>query len=876
VSQRPCTVLLGQSMRKPRILEGSPPPSVQAITLWLLIPWAAFGQVGVSTLKTGAPPAWVEWAAPEAKTAIRTDQESGGQVFTLFDTQVNVPIAESFVHVVKEITTTSGVQTGANLEFTWDPSFQELIFHEITIQRGAERMARLDPGKFKVIQQETDLNRQIYNGALSALLFLEDVRVGDRIEYAYTLRGENPSLKGRYAASFTVGWPLPVQHRRILLLWPAERGLRFQLHGISTTVKPEVRVHPGIKEYVWEVRDVPAVVVEDQLPSWFPAYPWIQLTEFTNWSDVATWAMGLYITTNADAPELKEEIAMLRRPGATPEQMVQGALEFAQNDIRYLGIEFGPNSYHPTDPATVLRRRFGDCKDKAFLLCTLLRGLGFDAAPVLVATGFHHTLPELLPAPYDFDHVIVRVVADGVTYWLDPTRSYQRGPIAQRYLPAYSFGLPVQPGLAGLVPIPISGAGAPETFTTETFRVGGQKAPTRLSVTTTCRGFDAEWMRAVLASEGRERLAKSYLNDYAQRYPGVMSLAPMVVEDSPNSDTVTLSHTYSVTNFWVLSADKQRYSCQFYPLGIHTWIAKPTTAVRSMPMELSFARRRSVRTRIELPREFALSNSTNTIAGPAAELQVKRAYRGQTVWLDYEYRALTNFVPVSLTAAHLKSLDQMEDVLNYALNWQNKDGVAGRSGFNWPIFMLGAVYAGLFLTGAGLLSHRQCRSLSAGASAEPPLLDPKLSGLGGWLILVGIGLVCSPLRVLGSMIQSLDSFSPANWYALTHPGGVSYHPAWGTLLTLELLSQITVLILSLFVVVLFFQKRRIFPRWFITLLVLNSIFILGDEIAVHIVKTPSAAATLQVSRTVMQVFIGCAIWIPYMCVSRRVKATFVR
>ena len=855
---------------------GSRPLLVQTIAAWLLVPWAAFGQLGVSTLKTGVPPAWVEWAAPEAKTAIKTDQESGGQVFTLFDTQVNVPMAESFVHVVKEITTASGVQSGANLAFTWDPSFQELIVHEITIQRGAERMARLDPGKFKVIQQETDLSRQVYNGALSALLFLEDVRAGDRIEYAYTLRGENPSLKGKYSTSFILGWPLPVQHRRILLLWPAERSLRFQPHGTATTVEPEVRAHSGIKEYVWDVRDVPAVVVEDQLPSWVLAYPWIQLSEFTNWSDVATWAMGLYVTTNAEAPELKEEIAKLRRPGATPEQMVQSALEFAQNDIRYLGIEFGPNSYHPTDPAMVLRRRFGDCKDKAFLLCTLLAGLGFDAAPVLVATGLRHTLPDLLPAPDDFDHVIVRVVADGVTYWLDPTRSYQRGPIAQRYLPAYSFGLPVQPGLTGLVPIPVSGAGAPETFTTETFRVGGQKAPTRLSVTTACKGFDAEWMRAVLASEGRERLAKSYLNDYAQRYPGVMSPEPMVVEDSPNSDTVTLSHTYSITNFWVLSADKQRYNCQFYPLGIHTWIAKPATAVRSMPMELSFPRRRSVRTRIDLPRVFALSNLTNTIAGPAAELQIERAYRGQTVWLDYEYRALTNFVPVSLTAAHLKSLDQMEDALNYALNWQNDAGVAGSGGFNWPIFMLGAVYAGLFLTGAGFLSRRQCSLLSAGAPAAPPLLDPKLSGLGGWLILVGIALVCAPLRLLGNMSSSLGSFSPLNWCALTHPGGISYHPAWGSLLIFELLGQLTVLILSLFVVVMFFQKRRIFPRWFIALMVVNAFLVLGDAIGVQIVRKSPVAATPQLSRSVVQALIGCAIWIPYMCKSRRVKATFVR
>jgi hypothetical protein len=828
----------------------------------------------VTPFKTGTPSEWVDSIVPEPTVAAKSDQESGGQALVLIDTQVNAAKKETFVHIVKEITSQAGVQSGANLEFTWDPSFQELILHQITIHRGKDRMERLEPAKFRIIQQETDLNRQIYNGALSALLFLEDVRPGDQIEFAYTLRGENPALKGRYSDVFTMGWAVPVRHRRIRLLWPENRALNLRMHG--ATVEPKLRVQGGTREYIWELNDAPAVVVEDQLPSWFSPYPWLQLSEFDSWSEVATWAAGLYVTTNRDAPELKQQMARLRHPGATAEQVVQGALEFTQNDIRYLGIEFGPNSYHPTDPVTVLRRRFGDCKDKAFLLCMLLRGLGYDAAPVLVATGFRHTLPDLLPAPHDFDHVIVRAVADGTTYWLDPTRPYQRGPITQRYLPEYSIGLLARPGETELTPIPSSSGGAPETFTAEVFRVGGQRSPTQLSVTTTFRGFDAEWMRAVLGSGGRERLAKSYLNDYAQRYSGVVPSGPMAVEDSPNSDILTLSHTYSITNFWVLSSDQQRYNCQFYPLGIHGWIARPATAVRSMPMELSFPRRRTVQTRIELPREFTLSNSTNTIRGPAAELRAERTYRGQTAWLYYEYRALTNYVPASRTAEHLKSLDQMESALGYSLTWQNMDGVRGTSQFNWPIFLLAAIYTGILAAGAVFIYRHHGRWLPAGAPAQPPPLDPKLSGLGGWLILVGFGVVCGPLRQLVFISHFLGSFSLWKWHALTNPGGMSYHPGWAPLLTLELLGQITILILSLVVARLFFEKRRLFPRSFIALLIFNTIFVLGDMIGVQLVRPSSAAVTRDSFQSLAQVFFGCGVWIPYMCVSRRVKATFVR
>lgn len=836
--------------------------------IWLLLPLAAFGQMISSVPKAAAPSSWVETAVPESKSKAKPEKESGGQVYNLIDTQVNASNEETFVHVIKEITTEAGLQSGANLSFSWDPSYQELFIHEIAILRGAERIDRLDLRKVKVIQQETDLNRQIYNGTLSALSFVEDVRVGDRIEYSFSVRGKNPSLKSRYSEIFSLGGSVPVLHRRVRLLWPEGRKLNYKAHGIA--LEPTIRRAGDASEYIWELNDVPVVAFEDQLPSWFQAYPWIQLSEFTNWAEVAAWAAGFYVNKNFDAPELRDAIASLRSSGTRPEQILQNALDFTQNKIRYLGIEFGPNSYHPTDPVTVLRRRFGDCKDKSFLLCTLLKGLGYDAAPVLVATELRQTLPDFIPAPHDFNHAIVRVVVNGVIYWLDPTRSYQRGPVNQRYLPDYAFGLLVRQGEMDLTPIPCSTNGAPETVTIEKFHIGRQKGVTEVSVTSTYKGFDAEWMRSLLASNGRESMAKGYLNDYAQRYPGIKSSAPMDVEDFANSDCLTLSHFYTITNFWALSDNKQVYNCQFYPLGIHSWIMKPTTSVRSMPMGLSFPRRRAVLTRLELPQDFSLGNFTNTITGPGGKLHVEHSYRGQTLWLSYEYSALTNCVPISSVSKHLSSLDLMENALGYSLMWRNVDA---SNQFNWTIFLVALIYASMFIVATTLIYRRGCKS-------PPPLVDPladkSLSGLGGWLILVGIGLFIGPIRTLGAMKSSLGAFELWKWQNLTTPGGVSYSALWGPILTMELLFQISFLALSFFVLMLFFKKRRMFPRWYIALLVFAAVFTLGDAIAVQFLNVSHAAKDQNLPLVFLKASIGCGIWIPYMLTSRRVKATFVR
>ena len=605
-------------------------------------------------------------------------------------------------------------------------------------------------------------------------------------------------------------------------------------------------------------------------------YPWLQVSEFRNWQDVADWAAGLFITTNSNTPELQREVEALRRTRGSPEQTVQKALQFVQSEVRYLGLEFGPNSYRPTDPAVVLQHRFGDCKDKAFLLCTLLRELGLEATPVMVATGFQETLPDLLPAPHDFNHVIVRVVTGDHTYWVDPTRSYQHGPIAERYRPAYAFGLLAKSGVTGLTPIPTSNAGIAYTLTSEDFHVGGQKSGATLSVTSTFHGFDAEWMRAVLDTEGRQRLEKSYLNDYAQRYPGVTVSLPVVIEDDPGSDRLTIIESYIITNFWTLSPDKQRYNCQFYPQGIHSWLEKPTTSVRLMPMEISFPRRRVVETRIELPQPFKLSDFTNTVTGPAVALHVERSFRGKTVWLKYEYDALTNYVPASLAAEHLASLVRMENALGYSLSWQSMDGLGKTSQFNWPIFLLAAVYTTMLAGGAGRLCYKQCDGRVAATGGGTEWVDARLEGLGGWLFFVGLGLMFRPFYALAISSRTIGNFSLWRWHAMTMPGGMSYNPLWGPLLTFELLIHITMLVVNICAIILFFQKRRAFPIWFVTLLGLNAIFIIVDALGVHFLGISTPKIEAQTSRGFISVIVGCSIWIPYMFVSRRVNATFVR
>src|SRR5205085_843974 len=100
--------------------------------------------------------------------------------------QVDARSQERYYHAMRRITSAAGVEGASEVRATFDPTYQSLRLHFVRVRRGGTALDRLDAAKVKVIQREAELERHLYDGRLTALVVLEDVRVGDEIEYAFT------------------------------------------------------------------------------------------------------------------------------------------------------------------------------------------------------------------------------------------------------------------------------------------------------------------------------------------------------------------------------------------------------------------------------------------------------------------------------------------------------------------------------------------------------------------------------------------------------------------------------------------------------------------------------------------------------------------
>lgn len=154
-----------------------------------------------------------------------------------------------------------------------------------------------------------------------------------------------------------------------------------------------------------------------------------------------------------------------------------------------------------------------------------------------------------------------------------------------------------------------------------------------------------------------------------------------------------------------------------------------------------------------------------------------------------------------------------------------------------------------------------------------------ISGLGGWLILVQIGLFVS---VIGGFIsiftKIIPTFDPAVWEVLTTPGTEWYHPLWGPLVVFETIFAIASLVLVIYLLICFYLKKSFVPRLFIILYAGNLMVTVIDSVLMSIIHNATGIMDESTSlfSDVIRNAITCAIWIPYFLKSERVANTFVR
>jgi len=619
--------------------------SIVAILLFATSAHAAVRADDAGQFEVRRAPAWIDAIAVDANAA-NSNVRSGIEGL-LDDHQVRVAGAnvDEYFRRVRQVVSPAGVQNASELNIDFDPSFQRLVLHDVVVIRSGKRIDELARDEVRIIEKESDADESIYDGQLTALLFLKDVRPGDVIDYSWSLEGSNPLLGGRYADEYDFNTSVPTRLMRHRLVWPKGRPLHVS--------KPAQMAGDA---WIWERRNVAATDAEDATPDWYEPGEVVQVTEYGSWSEVAKWADELFQLDDASHATIAGIANDIRKTNRTRDAQIVAAIRFVQDDIRYLGIEMGRGSHEPRQPAVVMNQRYGDCKDKALFLAALLRELGVEAYPALVNTKLRSHLDNYLPSPFLFDHVITQVVDRGKTYWIDGTLADQGGTLATIDTPRDERALVVRADSKALTPIVVQSHGSihvDEIISSDQQRM-------TLEVTSTYSGRDADDMRAELSGQSLADVAKTHLNRYAADHPRIEALSAPSIDDDRLRDVIVLHERYAIRDLWTNG------SWTYYPRAIEQHLTRPETLVRSMPLTVDYPRNVTERLIVRGGANAQVEDDDSVVESPALHYE-QHVVRGRDLVITTTLKAMKDAVSVAEVPDHLAALNEMHDALAVTL-----------------------------------------------------------------------------------------------------------------------------------------------------------------------------------------------------------------
>ncbi|HET7612092.1 MAG TPA: DUF3857 domain-containing protein [Rhodanobacteraceae bacterium] len=553
------------------------------------------------------------------------------------------------------------------LQIDFNPDFQKLVIHRVELRRDGKWQNRLNPDSITLARRETQFEEDIATGEVTALIVLSDVRPNDVVRISYSLIGSNPVLDGLDSERAISHWYFPILDRHFRVLFSPGATPAFYLP--QGTPSPHLQHLSDRLEMDIDAHGVAAIHDEGDYPKWYSPTGDMIATEHRDWSAVAAWARGLYPDPKPLPADLQARISAWRKLPEV-EERIGAALRAVQEEVRYFGEELGKSSHRPAEPADTWNRRYGDCKDKARLLATILNELGITAYPAMVSARESKAIADYPPNAAAFDHVIVQVHLSNATLWLDPTLTGQRGPVRALSRAPFGVALVVAPDSRGLTTMQRSPQAINSMRITETYTPDEHGQGATLDVETQFQGDVAEIQRRNFQSEDAHATQRRYADYYRSRFGKVDGDAP-VIRDDASTGVLTLKEHYKLANPWSKRTGNE-VAIDLGEGSIGGVVQMPKVAQRTAPYALVYPLDITHVIRVSLPPGWRWTNRPESQKLGDAALQFDQAVQsdGNSVSVTTHYQSLAEGVPVAAFPAHYDLLRKINDAVNQRLTFE--------------------------------------------------------------------------------------------------------------------------------------------------------------------------------------------------------------
>jgi hypothetical protein len=432
---------------------------------------AAFA-VGMSAPAARAGDTAPEWMRTAASQSL-PDYPKETSAVTLYDETIITVKDNGEIDMTRRVACkllrTDGKDTCGFAAVGFDSVTKISSFHAWTLMANGGQMQVKDK---EAMEFDGGEGYEVFDDLRVKVIKFPEAAVGNVVGYEYTQR-QRPFV---FEDEWNFQDKIPTRFARISIALPP--GWDFS--NFWANYAEQKPVSTSGNQNVWEVHDVPAVEVEPNMPpmhaiagrmgiKYYPRDLAMRQKAAVSWDDIAAWERSLTVNSRNSSPAIAAKVTELTNGVTDPLAQLKAISAYMQRNIRYAAIEVGIGGFQPHSASDVFTHQYGDCKDKATLLSTMLKQVGIDSyyVPIFVERGV--TNPKF-PSK-NFDHVILAIklpdsVSDAGLYAMynspkygrllifDPTNEY----VPLGYLPYYeqnNYALIVGPEGGEIAQLPL-------------------------------------------------------------------------------------------------------------------------------------------------------------------------------------------------------------------------------------------------------------------------------------------------------------------------------------------------------------------------------------------------------------------------------------
>jgi len=276
----------------------------------------------------------------------------------------------------------------------------------------------IDVGTRHIRDVSKYLNFPLYSNARVYIISFPEITEGASIEYKIKIHRNQLINKKDFIVSYPLQAQEPIIAANLSIILPRQRAIHIKTlndkyNDFGANLKPEIQPEKDNLIYSWHFENIPQIIPESNMPANIEINPTMLASTFSSWQEVYDWWWKLsQDKIKADA-SIKDKVRELISEQNSEEAKIKAIYNFCAKEIRYVAVEYGQAGHEPHNASDIFKNKYGDCKDQAILLVTMLREAGFTAWPVLIPTRECYNLNEDFPSVL-FDHCIAAVSVNPV------------------------------------------------------------------------------------------------------------------------------------------------------------------------------------------------------------------------------------------------------------------------------------------------------------------------------------------------------------------------------------------------------------------------------------------------------------------------------